>query len=71
MPKAKYYVVNEKTLAYRFDGQTQFGCLAGRVGERGHNPLDGVFYTAPGDIVREATREDFESFRVLPDGYFP
>jgi hypothetical protein len=63
---AKYVVLNEHTLCYRIDGghPSHLGILNGSVLRGGHSPLKGWVYTFATDVIRPATRADFETFRV-------
>lgn len=69
----KYLVVNENTLGYQFAGDSMVGVLGGKVllGGRSNGPLEEPFSLAPSDKVREATKADFDYFRVCSKGYFP
>lgn len=69
----KYLVINENTLGYQFDGDKLVGVLGGKVqlGGRSNSALEEPFLLTASDKVREATKADFEYFRVSSEGHFP
>ncbi len=67
----KYLVVNENTLCYRmgersFEGNPWLGVLHGKTLLGGADWRNGPILAWEGDVLREATLDDFASFRVLP-----
>lgn len=73
MNTTKYMVVNENTLVYQIPGDEMVGVLGGKVqlGGRSNSPLEEPFHLSPLDKVREATRADFDYFRVCSKGHLP
>ena len=73
MSATKYLVINENTLGYQFAGDEMVGVLGGKVqlGGRSNSALEEPFRLSPSDKVREATKADFDYFRVCSKGYFP
>ena len=73
MNTTKYLVINENTLGYQFVGDEIVGVLGGKVqlGGRSNSALEEPFYLSSLDKVREATKADFDYFRVCSNGYFP
>lgn len=73
MSTVKYLVINENTLGYQFDGDEMVGVLGGKVqlGGRSNSALEEPFLLAASDKVREATKADFDYFRVSSKGHFP
>jgi hypothetical protein len=65
----KYIVINENTLAYKIEGSPFVGVLAGSVVRGGHDPKNGSIAISPLDVIRQATKEDFEFYNVSPDGH--
>jgi hypothetical protein len=65
----KYYVLNENTLIYSQEGTTLYGVLAGKIQLGGHDWLNGPISVGRLDVLRAATLEDFEYFRVDPKGH--
>jgi hypothetical protein len=66
----KYMVGDEHTLLYKQEGMTyQVGILAGSVLRGGMNPMQGWTVESMFSVMREATLEDFEFFRVSPKGH--
>jgi hypothetical protein len=63
----RYVVLNENALGYINDVQPQVvGILASSVFMGGPNPIDGPVAIVPTcDVVRAATADDFEGFRVM------
>lgn len=61
----RYIVINENTLAYTQEGSLMVGVLAGSVLKGGANPLNGPIFISPSDKWRDATFEDFDTFRVF------
>jgi hypothetical protein len=73
MSDTKYLVVNENTLVYQMNGDSMVGVLGGKpqLGGRSNSPMEAPFFLSRLDKVREATKEDFDFFRVSSKGHFP
>tara|TARA_R110002124_G_scaffold128157_2_gene288536 strand:- start:14910 stop:15119 length:210 start_codon:yes stop_codon:yes gene_type:complete len=64
-----YHVLNEHTLCYKQEGSTVYGVLAGKPQLGGHDWKNGSISVSRLDDLRDATLEDFEFFRVRPNGH--
>lgn len=60
----KYFVENENTLVYLIENGS-YGILHGSVLRGGRNDLEGWFPGACAGAMRPATREDFDTYRVM------
>jgi len=67
-----YVVLNEHTLGYVQTPDTRImGVLHGRVLRGGHDWKNGGVAVTPGiDLLRPATEEDFDAYRVMPPPNF-
>ncbi len=65
-----YYVANDNALCYAEDDWHFLGVLAGDVWKGGPDPMQGIM-VRPMDpaMLRKATVEDFDRFRVSSKGY--
>jgi hypothetical protein len=65
---ARYVVLDENTLGYLIPEMPGYvGVLAGSVLKGGRDPMNGPALISPGlTKVRQATLDDFKSFRVMP-----
>lgn len=67
-PNAKYLVCNDNTLVYQQFSSTMLGVLAASID--GHDWKNGPISPGPSGVLRPATVEDFERFRVkVPPDY--
>ncbi|MCF5372017.1 hypothetical protein [Pseudomonas syringae] len=64
----KYVVLNEHTLCYRQSGSVMLGVLHSSVLRGGDHQYGPVAFTSR-DKLREATLEDFETYRVRAEGH--
>lgn len=65
----RYLVCDETTLCYQLKGQSEsLGIMAG-IGRSGRNWRDGTTHIGTFRSTREATLEDFKTFRVSPKGH--
>lgn len=64
----KYVVLNEHTLCYRQEGSVMLGVLHSSVLRGGNHQFGPVSVTSR-DSLREATVEDFDTYRVRPEGH--
>ncbi|MFA7483909.1 MAG: hypothetical protein WC314_25670 [Vulcanimicrobiota bacterium] len=67
--RSGYVVMNENTLGYLTPVPFQLGVLAGSMLKGGHDPLNGVALITPSDRLRPAKKADFDTFRVVANGY--
>lgn len=63
-----YHVEGGHTLLYRQPGDPMHGILAGKPQLGGRDWMDGVCIPDPADL-RPATLDDFDFFRVRPEGH--
>ncbi|MEY2161436.1 hypothetical protein [Rhodanobacter sp. FW106-PBR-LB-2-11] len=63
---SRYFVWNENTLCYQAEGDSRLGVLHGSVIRGGRNWRDGCFTPTAGDVLRDATLEDFREYRCQP-----
>jgi hypothetical protein len=69
----KYLVGDEHTLVYQQEGSNMLGVLHGSIlrGSPYGGPLQGMLLPAQFKVLREATIEDFKTYRVCPPKDFP
>lgn len=71
MREANYFVMNENALIYNVNLETgSASVLQGKILAGGPDWKNGSIAIGPRDRLREATPEDFLSFRICPKGYF-
>lgn len=63
-----YHVCGGHSLLYRQEGMTNYGILEGKPQLGGYDWKDGTCQPDPA-LLRPATLEDFEFFRVRAKGY--
>lgn len=66
---SRYHVLNEHTLCYAIEGSPLLGVLAGKVVRGGYDCKNGPISPVPSDVLRQATVEDFNDYRVSPKGH--
>lgn len=64
-----YHVLNENTLCYLQEGSSLYGVLAGKPQLGGHDWINGPVAVSSLDVLRPATLEDFDFYRVSPAGH--
>lgn len=68
--KTTYYVLNEHTLGYISSvSPNSFEVLAGKPQRGGHDWKNGSVAIGKSDVLRTATLDDFEHYRVSPVGH--
>ena len=65
--KRKWIVIREEVLALQIGNSANIGAARASYGY--HSP--GASVAIPQDGVRDATKDDFHSYRISPKGHFP